>query len=60
MPASIFTTTHGNSRFRQALFHDIVGARTQTELLSRHRDPEAFVWLDVVVGVLGVVAEIDS
>jgi hypothetical protein len=28
--------------------------------LPRHRHPEAFVWLDVVVGVIGVVAEIDS
>jgi len=53
IPASVFTTTDGNSRFRQALFHDIVGARTQTELLSRHRDPEAFVWLRLYLADLG-------
>ena len=29
-------------------------------LLPRHRDPEAFVGIDVVIGVLGVLTEIDS
>src|ERR1700722_13943516 len=29
-------------------------------LLPRHRNPEAFVGFDVVVGVFGVLSEIDS
>src|SRR3954447_22625524 len=34
--------------------------RVRAQLLPRHRYPEAYVGLDVVVGVRGVVPEIDS
>jgi hypothetical protein len=32
--------------------------RRRADLLPRHRDPEPLVGVDVVVGVLGVVAQI--